>query len=215
VHALLAELVFKRHIIWDWNGTLLDDLEHNVATMNWLLAAEGLPAISVDHHRRHFGFPVQEYYTKLGFDTSPQIFEALCERFNHRFHSGLDRCRLTPGAKEILHHLKLAGKSQSILSATRQDTLERSVHSFGIHHYFSHIFGIADDQATSKIEQGKALVEQAGVHADDTVIIGDTEHDLEVGRAIGVDVILVDHGHQALERLHSIHHKVISWHRRS
>jgi phosphoglycolate phosphatase len=212
VQALLAELVHKRHIIWDWNGTLLDDLEHNVATMNWLLAAEGLPAITVDHHRRHFGFPVREYYTKLGFDTSPQIFAALCERFNHQFHSGLDRCRLTPGAKEILQHLHRAGKQQSILSATEQNTLEISVHNFGIRHYFHHVFGIKDDQAASKLERGRTLISASGVHSDDTVIIGDTLHDVEVGKELDVDVILVDHGHQHADRLQAIHHKILSWH---
>lgn len=212
MHALLEELVYKRHIIWDWNGTLLDDLEHNVATMNWLLAAEGLPAISVDHHRKHFGFPVKDYYTKLGFDTTPQIFESLCDRFNDRFHSGLDRCRLTIGAHEILRHLHREGKHQSILSATKQETLEDVVKRFDIRHYFTHVFGIADDQAHSKLDRGRMLLEASAIHPDDTVIIGDTDHDLEVGNELGVDVILVAHGHQAIERLHSIHHKVLSWH---
>jgi phosphoglycolate phosphatase len=214
VHALLAELVYKRHIIWDWNGTLLDDLEHNVATMNWLLAAEGLPAITLDHHRRHFGFPVKDYYTKLGFDTSEHIFASLCERFNDRFYTGLDRCRLTPGAREILHHLHISGKKQSVLSATKQGTLEHSVRSFGIGHFFAHVCGIDDDQAASKLERGRTLIDLAGIHPDDTVIIGDTDHDLEVGHKLGVDVILVDHGHQSRNRLQLAHHRVISWHRR-
>lgn len=214
MQALLAELVHKRHIIWDWNGTLLDDLEHNVATMNWLLAAEGLPPINVDLHRRHFGFPVKEYYTKLGFDTSPHIFASLCERFNHQFHAGLDRCRLTPGAKDILHQLHLDGKRQSILSATEQSTLESSVHGFGIRHYFSHVFGIEDDRAASKLERGRALVELSRVHPADTIIIGDTEHDAEVGNELGIDVILVEHGHQHADRLQAIHHKILSWHSR-
>jgi phosphoglycolate phosphatase len=215
MYSLLAELQFKRHIIWDWNGTLLDDLEHNVATMNWLLAAEGLPAISVDHHRRHFGFPVRDYYSKLGFDTSPQIFASLCERFNERFHTGLEWCRLTPGATDILDHLHRSGKRQSILSATQQATLEHSIRHFGIGHLFHHIVGIDNDQAASKVERGRALLQISGIHHDDTVIVGDTDHDLEVGRELGIDVILVDHGHQAIDRLQQIHHKVISWHHRT
>ncbi len=199
MYTLLAELAHKRHIIWDWNGTLLDDLEHNVATMNWLLAAEGLPAITTDHHRQHFGFPVRDYYAKLGFETSDDIFPSLCERFNHRFHTGLDRCQLTLGAKEIVHQLHHSGKRQSILSATKQATLERSVDAFGIRQYFSHVVGIEDDQAASKLERARLLLHASDIHADDTVIIGDTDHDLEVGNALGVDVILVDHGHQSID----------------
>lgn len=211
MNLLLTELAHKRHIIWDWNGTLLDDLEHNVATMNWLLATEGLPTITVDHHRQHFGFPVNGYYDKLGFDTSPNTFRDLCEQFNNRFYGGLDRCSLTPGALEILDQVHAAGKRQSILSATEQLTLESAVHRFGIRHYFAHVFGIADAQASSKLDRGHQLLYASGIHADDTVLIGDTDHDLEVGNALGVDVILIDHGHQAIDRLRSIHHKVVSW----
>lgn len=211
MQALLAELVHKRHIIWDWNGTLLDDLEHNVATMNWLLASEGLPAITVEDHRKHFGFPVKDYYDKLGFDTSPYIFDQLCQRFNHRFHSGLDRCKLTLGAKDIVHKLHRSGKHQSILSATEQTTLEGAVHRFDIRHYFKHVFGIDNGHAASKLERGRELLAASRISADDTVIIGDTEHDLEIGHALDVDVILVDHGHQSSDRLKALHHTVLSW----
>jgi phosphoglycolate phosphatase len=211
VRALLHEVAHKRHIIWDWNGTLLDDLEHNVATMNWLLSSEGLPSITVDHHREHFGFPVRDYYEKLGFDVSTARFPVLCQQFNARFHENIDRCTLAAGSMELVEQLRMMGKKQSILSATEQETLSRSVAQFGIDHYFDHVCGIANDQAASKLDRGHALLAESGIDPRDTVLIGDTIHDLEVGKALDVEVVLLAHGHQSSERLRAAHRTVLQW----
>src|SRR3954465_14239750 len=96
--ALHLKLAEKKHVIWDWNGTLLLDIDHAVATTNRLLREENLPPTTVERYKKIFRFPVIEYYGDLGFDTSPAKFLDLCERFNRYFLEGVHACTLWPGA---------------------------------------------------------------------------------------------------------------------
>lgn len=190
----------KKHVIWDWNGTLLNDLDHAVVTVNRLLSEEGLPVTTLENYRKQFGFPIVDYYARMGFDISPTNFAALCDRFNDYFYEGLMGCSLVTGARETLTHVKAAGKMQSILSATEHSMLQRCVRGFQIETLFDHIYGIGDKMAGSKIDRGRELMRVSGARAADTVLVGDTDHDLEVAEALGISIVLVEHGHQCPTR---------------
>jgi phosphoglycolate phosphatase len=73
------------------------------------------------------------------------------------------------------------------------------------------VFGIEDNRASSKLERGKQLMALSHIPRKDTILVGDTDHDLEVGNALGIEVILVDHGHQSFERLSAAHDKVVHY----
>lgn len=206
---IIDHIAHKSHIIWDWNGTLLADLHHAVDTVNTLLTEEGLPTTTLDHYKKVFGFPVKNYYDRLGFDTSPENFPRLCERFNQLFHDGLDRCSLWPGVREVLGEVKNKGKLQSVLSASEHGMLVHSLRRFDVHQFFDHVMGIADKMAGSKVEFGRKLMGMAATPPEECVLIGDTDHDLEVAEALGIDMILVEHGHQCPTRLRDIHHTVV------
>ncbi len=199
----------KKHVIWDWNGTLLSDLDHAVQVVNQLLKEEGLRTTTVDHYKKIFGFPVVEYYKKLGFDTSPKKFAELCDRFNDLFHNGLHVCDLWPGMRELLAEVKSLGKTQSLLSASEHNFLLQSVKQFGVEHLFDNVVGIADKLAGSKVDFGRKLMKQVQVPPEDTILVGDTDHDLEVATALGIDIVLVEHGHQCPTRLRAVHHTVV------
>jgi phosphoglycolate phosphatase len=199
----------KEHVIWDWNGTLLSDVQHAVATINLLLAPRGLPLMDVERYRKTFGFPIRRYYETLGFDLQSEPLAGLCDSFVEAFMSKVDECPLAPGSRELLQLVKRAGKTQSVLSATDQPNLQRMVASFGLEPYFDFVFGIADKLAAGKLSRGHDLMRASGIAPADTILIGDTDHDLEVGQALGVTVLLVTHGHQSTERLRNIHHNVV------
>lgn len=206
---LKGHLQDKKHVIWDWNGTLLADLDHAVAVVNQLLKEENLATTNVDHYKKIFGFPVIDYYKKLGFDTSPKKFSELCDRFNELFHAGLHQCQVWPGMTELLSEIKDSGKTQSLLSASEHTFLLQSVNQFKVSHLFDNVVGIADKLAGSKVEYGRKLMATVPIHARDTILIGDTDHDLEVAEALGIDMILVEHGHQCVTRLREVHHTVL------
>jgi phosphoglycolate phosphatase len=189
------------HVIWDWNGTLLDDVDHAIGVMNRLLEEHGLPSLDRSRYSKVFDFPVRRYYDTLGFDYDRESFESLCNRFVEHFLAGASELLLFPLMHAALHALKAQGFVQSILSATEQRSLERMIEGFGLQEIFACVFGNSDHFATSKLERGRGLLRSTGLDSARTVLIGDTLHDLEVADALGTHLVLVDHGHHSRARL--------------
>lgn len=197
------------HVIWDWNGTLLYDVAHAVDTINFLLEPRGLPLMNIERYREIFSFPIRRYYETLGFDLQAESFADLCDQFMDRFLAKVGDCTLAPGSRELLGQIKASGKKQSVLSATEQTTLRDMMSQFDLSHHFDFVFGIADKLAFSKVQRGHDLMRESGVPPTRTLLIGDTDHDLEVGHALGISVLLVTHGHQSAARLKRLHHDVV------
>lgn len=206
---LLDFIAPYQHIIWDWNGTLIDDHDVAVEATNSLLVENNLEPICKKQHRDKFRFPLIEFYEDLGFDFSRHDYSHLCDRFSAEYSSRvMDDAMLFPGTAECLA-LVGEGRVQSILSAAHQEQLEDLSKHFGIYHHFDHVYGIADNRAGSKLERGRSLMTMAQVPPERTLLIGDTNHDLEVGQALGISVLLVADGHQSYERLRDLHYNVL------
>ena len=183
------------HIIWDWNGTLLDDLHFSIKSINTLLVKRDLkPLNSVEEYRNVFGFPVIDYYKKIGFDFDKEPFEIIAEEFISIYNSYEDLMEIHAGAASVLENIKSREIEQVILSASEKNNLMRQVEKLGIAPYFSRIMGIEDIYAGGKLAIGKEYMKQ--INPRQTVFIGDSTHDFEVGRGMGCDVILIAAGHQ-------------------
>ena len=146
------------HLIWDWNGTLLDDLDLCIDVMNAILDRRQLPQLHRARYHALFDFPVRTYYERLGFDPAEDSFA----RLSVEFISGYDARRLEsslhPAARRVLAAASAAGLRQSILSAYRQETLHEIVQHFGLAAHFDHIAGLPNIHAHSKLALGHALV---------------------------------------------------------
>lgn len=190
-----------RHLIWDWNGTLLDDLDLSVDVMNTLLARRGLPRLDRARYHALFDFPVRTYYGRLGFDPVTDGFE----RLSVEFIAGYDARRLESGlhrdAVSVLAAAATAGMRQSILSAYRHETLHEIVAHFGLTPHFDHIAGLDNIHAHSKVALGRDLVRRLPVAPADILLVGDTLHDLEVARELGIGCALIAGGHHPAARL--------------
>jgi len=191
----------KNTIIWDWNGTLLDDAEICLASINKMLENRSLPTISLKRYRDVFTFPVIEYYNELGFDFSLEVWETVAVEFIDLYMNELQNCALTSFAKDTLEAFKQKGYKQAIISAMQHDNLLKSVSDLGIFNYFEHIGGIGDHYAVSKIDNAIQYLESSGVNPENLTIIGDTIHDSEVAAKLGCKCILVATGHQSYQRL--------------
>jgi phosphoglycolate phosphatase len=197
------------HVIWDWNGTLLSDVDYAVKTVNLSLAKRQLPTIDRDIYRNNFCFPIRSYYKKIGLPNEGPVFDELCQEFVFNFMQDIHTCELMPGARTVLENVKTSGKLQSILSATDQLNLNKMMDSFGLLHLLDHVYGIEDIYAASKVHRGQQLIAAVPTDKTKTVLVGDTDHDLEVGQAMGISVILVAHGHQCASRLRKLHDTVV------
>ena len=115
-------------ILWDWNGTLLDDVELCENALNRLLQRYGYPQ-RYDHeqYRAIFGFPVEDYYVRAGFDFTRHSFAELAESYMEDYIPASAACPLMAGAADALEAFKNAGLRQVILSASPVTTLTRQV----------------------------------------------------------------------------------------
>jgi phosphoglycolate phosphatase len=191
----------KTHIVWDWNGTLLDDLRLCVEITNELLTEHGLATVSLEKHRENFRMPVKVYYEELGFKLSPTEWPAIANAFVERYRERVHGCSLFDGARELLTSLHGKSKRLAVLSAANESDLIRLLAHYGIVHYFEHVYGLSDVYAASKIARGVELLKQWNVDPAQVVLVGDMDHDLEVGEALGIDVIALGDGHQHHSRL--------------
>ncbi|MGB1128237.1 MAG: HAD family hydrolase [Opitutales bacterium] len=191
-----------KHVVWDWNGTLLDDTWLCVEVLNGLLARRGRAPISEADYRQHFGFPVIHFYEFLGFDTDVDSFDKVSREFIADYEGRwLRECSLHPDASEVLAAIANAGLTHSVLSAAKQEALERGIGHYGIRRYFSGLCGTDNIYAHGKIERGRHWMEQLDWDPHEVVLIGDTLHDFEVAEAMGTDCILMAHGHHTPGRL--------------
>ena len=189
------------HVIWDWNGTLFNDVELCADIMNGLLAPRGLPPLTVQRYREVFDFPVIEYYRRLGFDFDTDPFDVVGTEFIDRYEERKYEAGLYPGARAVIRTLREAGVSQSVLSAYRIDTLTDLVGHFGLGTFFGALVGLDNHYAAGKLDQGVRWIQGMDLDPACVVLVGDTRHDHEVAVAMGVDCLLIDGGHQARERL--------------
>jgi len=189
------------HVIWDWNGTLLDDAWLALEIINQLLAKRGMPTISAARYREIFGFPLREYCRRLGFDFEQESYEELSDEFIEVYERRRLECRLQPGAVEILAAVKRNGLEQSLLSAYKQQTLEELVAHFGLGEFFEAVIGVDNHYGEGKVERGKRRIAALPHAPGQVVLVGDTVYDLKVSRAMGTDCVLVTSGHQHRQRL--------------
>lgn len=197
----MLDLTRYRHVIWDWNGTLLDDVDCARGVVDRMLRRRGLPGLTRERYQENFRFPIQDYYAAVGFDFAVDPFPELALEFHADYAPRSRECVLQPHTIETLQHLRQTGIGQSVLSAAEQTDLERHIEFFGLGHYFTHLVGIDDQHGGSKELHGQRWLTQLPHGPTEVVLVGDTKHDVDVAEALGVDCVLVANGHQPRGRL--------------
>jgi phosphoglycolate phosphatase len=190
-------------VIWDWNGTLLNDVGISLNAVNQLLADRNLKTITLERYLGVFTFPVQDYYEEIGFDFSNEPFEITAHQFIEIYNHAVRNCGLHDGALPVLDHFRKIGLKQYMLSAMEQSLLEETVKHNNISLFFEGLYGLGDKYAVSKIDVGISLIDQNHLQPSQTLLIGDTVHDYEVAQSVGCQCILIANGHQSRSRLES------------
>lgn len=190
-----------KHIIFDWNGTLLDDLWLAVEIIDGMLVKRGLESMNIKRYSEIFDFPVKDYYQNIGFDFNQESFEKVGTEFIEKYDKRQYECNLQKGCLELIEFLFQKNILLSILSAREQLMLEQNLKYYKLDKYFPKISGLNDHYANSKLENGLKLINSSTISVSETLLIGDTLHDAEVAKTMGIDCILIASGHQNVERL--------------
>ena len=195
-------------VIWDFNGTLIDDLDHVVYSVNIQLAKRKLPTLTVDTYRSIFGFPVEDYYRRVGFNLEMESMADLSSEFFATYAPGLKDCLLHDGVIETLQRFKSIKLRQFVLSAMEEEMLRSMIEHFEIEAYFDGVYGLAHLEGDSKVSRGRDLLRDFNIEPRETLLIGDTDHDAEVAETLHLSAALLTLGHQSDERLRTTNHAV-------
>ncbi len=187
------------HVVWDFNGTILDDVGIDIKCVNMLLSRRDLPIIeSEEQYRQVFRFPVIEYYRDLGFDLDGEGYDKIAHEWVREYRALEATAPLREGAVEIIDYLNRRGIKQIIISATEQNMLNSQLRDLGIYGKFDEVLGTGDIYAGGKAH---IAVEWARNKDARVLMIGDSTHDFDTASAAGFDCALVCGGHENKERL--------------
>lgn len=183
-------------VLWDFNGTLADDLDATIAVVNEMLASRGLPPTDRAAYYADIEIPISRYYEKY-FDMTASPLSVLTAEFQSGYARRFDReVRLGDGAEALLRAFEAQGVRQGILSSFRTARIRELLRRFGAEHYFETIMGADDDRCEEKITRAQSWMHACGVRPSDVLVIGDMTHDAEVAQALGAQCALVACGHQ-------------------
>ncbi len=182
------------HVVWDWNGTLFDDLHIVVDAVNDALAVVGAPPIDADGYRTHYGRPVHLFYERLiGRELLPDQWRAIDDAFHHTYRSALGRAGLTQDACDALTTVHEAGGTQSLLSMWWHDELVPFVARFDVDRYMTRIDGNRRDAGETKAEHLRHHLDLVGPGGP-VLVVGDALDDVVAAAAVGVACVLYDGG---------------------
>ena len=189
-------------ILWDWNGTLLDDAAYGLAVRNHVFPHFGLPTIDTfAEYQAQFTFPVREYYRRGG--VTDALFPAVAQAWFDEYVRGCADLPLCPGAAEAVAFFAEAGCRQIILSASERALLREQLSRFAIAGQFADALGLEGIEAASKEAMARAYFARERIDPARCLYFGDTLHDAQVAKALGVRCALVARGHQSRETLRS------------
>jgi len=190
------------HIVWDWNGTLFDDLHIVVDAVNTSLARFGEGPIDADAYRAHYRRPVPLFYESLlGRTIDEAMWHTIDEEFHRAYHASLDQAGLAPDAIQAVDAVVRAGGTQSVLSMWWHDQLVPAVRAFGLDDRMIAVDGHRGAPGETKAEHLAHHVERLNLAhpglSDDTVVaIGDITDDAVAAGAVGMGCVLYDSGSQ-------------------
>ena len=189
------------HIVWDWNGTLVNDHDVVVDSVNAVMRAFDREPITTDDYRAHYRRPIRHLYEHfLESTVDDELWRRINTEFIAHYQSELANIPLAPGAADALAHCAERGHTQSLLSMFRSDLLMKEVDRFGIGDWFQRIDGnngAADAPKSNSLAQHLADLK---IRPHDAALIADTEDDAFAAQHVGARVVLVS-GTQHLERL--------------
>ena len=187
-------------IVFDWDGTLMDSEAHIITSMQLAFGDTGMGAVTDASVRNIIGLGMREAVTALLPGVGHESYEAIVDRYRYHFFAD-DPCEPFDGAGEVLEDLYDQGYLLAVATGKGRRGMDRALKSSGFGKYF--IESRCADETCSKPDPQmlNEIIEILEVSLDKTLMIGDTEYDLEMANAAGIASLGVDYGAHERDRL--------------
>ncbi len=184
-------------VVWDWNGTIIDDVRISLKAVNDILRKRHKPQITLEQYRSYIDVPITKFYDNI-FDLKTEIsFDTLQKEFNNAYHHYLSEASLNDGIIPLMQKIRDCGMKQIIVSSSHQSIVERNSEKFGVRKYMDYLSGSDNHFVGSKLERAVNTIHKITYDHSKVIAIGDTLHDCELAVEIGADCILISTGHQS------------------
>ncbi|GAB3669947.1 HAD-IA family hydrolase [Actinocorallia lasiicapitis] len=191
-----------KHIVWDWNGTLLNDRAAVLGATYEVFRGTEADGVTADQVTAVYTRPIWVAYEKL---LGRPLHEGEWERLDRVFHKHYERlfaeAPLADDAHRALTLWSEAGRTQSILSMAGHDHLIPTVDKFGITPFFTRVDGLRGAPGGGKAEHMAVHVAELGVNPADVLVIGDAADDAVAAAHVGANAVLYTGGMQRREEL--------------
>lgn len=186
-------------ILWDFNGTVMDDMGASVGAVNAMLQKRNLPLISEEWYTLHLIMPLEAFYASVGFDMQKERIEEVSEEFQRE-------CKkfsrpVFPEVLAAMEQFKNAGLRQLLFSSLHHDLLVAQAKERGIADYFEGIVGRQDRSLGGKEAAVRTYLDQHNIDPRQVLIVGDLTTDADMARYVGSPCALICKGHQHREIL--------------
>ncbi len=187
-------------VIWDWNGTVLDDFDISLDAVNYILEKRGLPHMDRETYYDCLDTPIIKFYQKA-LGKQDVDFEGISLDFNTYYRNNLNRAKPTQGVIDIIKALDDMGVPQMIISASHISYIDSALKELSIRKYFKSVIAAEDYVAGSKVDRAEAFMKDSDIPKEQRLVIGDTRHDHEMAKRIGAQCILLTSGHEGRKKL--------------
>ena len=186
------------HIIWDYNGTVVDDVKTSVAAVNAMLRARSLPPTDLDTYKETLTMPLDKYYESVGI-INPDIsvlsieFQKYCDKYSHM-------SKIFDGFDEVINLTKKLSITNILLSSLYEGFLVKEAEKYSITECFDKIIGLKDTSVSSKLNNAKKYLTDMGLSTESVLFVGDLTTDYNMAKALGCKCVLIPNGHNSKRR---------------
>ena len=182
-----------KNIIFDWSGTLIDDVVFTYSAAMKVFGKIGLENITLEKFKKEFTLPYMDFYKKFKKDADKKIIDKWFDKEMNLINNS----KLFPETKEVLDFLKQRKIKMIILSSYLQESLEKEIKDNNLQNFFLDVNG----SVYNKIEEISNVMHKNNFKSDETIYIGDIAYDVDVGKKAKVVTVAVSQGYQPKEKL--------------
>lgn len=183
-------------VVWDFNGTLIDDVNASLEAVNDMLTRRNQPVIDLDRYYKEIDIPIWNFYKNVFLANTITPEDAMVE-YDRGYEEHLPLKPIMEGAVSVLEHFRNMGKRQIVVSASNVQKVKSRLSCLGILNFFDAVLAHSDFNAGDKTYLARRYFSDNGIRPSEAVIIGDSIFDFKMASELGCDCILNTKGHQS------------------